>query len=211
MPLAPPEQVKSIDPFSENRFSTVVNRFTRIYTGGKDVLLFPGESFLFADSVSEDSTSNTTVNFSTGYAVKDDVIIHISEQAGVDFSDDDYYLDEVPGMVNAGWYYILLWYNYQRTYPPASVYYRILRDTALFPIYKTNYLFLAAVYVGPSSILDYAILTEEDEYYLTEDGDFLVLENYSEGGSNIVLARSYYDPTSPTVGKREYLEVDWIG
>src|SRR3972149_9045525 len=115
MALTPPEQIRSIDPYSENRFSSTINRFTRIYTGGTDCIVHP-DSFQITDA--SDSTSVTYIAFTSGMAIKDDVLIHITESGvGVDLLDDTHYLDETPGPITEGYYYLVLWYNHTRSYP----------------------------------------------------------------------------------------------
>lgn len=178
--LVPPPQLRSVDPFSEDRFSSVLNRYTRIYTGGRDVVLHD-DSFLFVDS--SDSTAGNVVTFSSGSVVKDDVLIEITENTEVDFENNNYYLDETPGMVSTGWYYVVLWYNYVRTYPPPSAFLRILRDKTLFTTYQTNYIFLAAIEVVSTSGV----------YSVNHD------------------TKTYTDPTAPTIGVRPTLSINWWG
>lgn len=203
--LTPPTQVRTIDPFENERFSTAVNRFTRIYTGGEDWLLYPNESFQLSDS-----TGINLIGISSGFAIKDDVLIHVSDSFDLDFTDDDYYLDEIPGMISNGWYYILLYYNFTRQYPPPSAYYRILRNTSLFTTYLTNYLFLGAAYVTNTS--GGYLITEGNDFIITENEQYLTTEiGSTSGSSREIINYLEYDPTNPTVAKRRWLEINWVG
>ena len=165
MSIVTPEQVRTVDPYSEERFTSTLNRFTRIFTGGLDYLLLEETSFKF--TTANDATSDTFVAFTDGLAIKDDVLLHMTQDGGdngVDFAVDEYYLDEIPGMITNGWYYIVLYYNYDRSYPPPKAYYRILRDTSIFQTYQSNYLFLAAVYVENGVLI-------QKKYYDPTDPD----------------------------------------
>jgi hypothetical protein len=175
MALVPPVQRRSIDPYSEDKWSDSINRLTRIFTNGKDVILNKGESFEFSTGI--DTSSNNYVAFSSGTVIKDDILIHVTEEGYVlYFDDDDNYLDEVPGMLTEGWYYVVLWYNYDREYPPPQATLRILRETSIFETYSDNYIFLAAVQVV------YNNSTEKME----------------------IADKKMYDPNKPSV-KRQYL------
>ena len=218
MALTPPEQVRSVDANEQDRFSSTLNRFTRIYTGGTDALLYSGDSFNITSPVldgsgyvTEDSTGDMLVTFSSGLALKDDVLIHVTEEnASVDFTDNSHYLDQTPGRLTTGWYYILLWYNYTREYEPPKAYYRILRESSLFETYQTNYLFLACAYIEVRTVNGLA--TENSIQFITEDEQPIVTENSSSGGIEYYMTRILYaDPTNPTVGKRTYIDFSWAG
>jgi len=207
MSIIAPEQSRTVDPFSEERFSSTLNRFTRIFTGGTDVLIFD-TSFLFGDELL-DTTSYSVVTFGPGLAIKDDVLIHVTDSKGfVDFEDNDYYLDEIPGMIEEGNYYMLLYYNYDRSYPPPNAYYRILRDTSIFETYQDNYLFL-----GAAQVKRYGgdfLITESGDEILSEDGGYLITESARSPLEYEVIETWYYDPDNPTIGKRNYLSVSWV-
>jgi hypothetical protein len=177
--LAPP-QTRTLDPFTEDRLSTSINRYTRIYTGGSDCLLYEDYSYLF----SYDTTSVNYVHISSGSCIKDDLLIE-TDADGVDFSNDDYYLDDSPGMLSSGIYYIVLYYNSVRRYPPPKAYFRIIRDRSIFPTYISNYLFLGSV-----NIIDSGGVYQVD---------------HSSG------SLQYVDPDNPSVIKRNWLNLTWLG
>jgi len=141
MVLTPPDQFRSVDPYSENRWSSVINRISRITTGGEDTIYFPESSFLFT------RTDTENIVISSGVCVKDDVMIHIHSSTTVDFTDDDNYLDDTPGMTEAAWYYVVMYYVYDRQYPAPKAYYRIIKDHTILTTYSANWIFLAAVNV----------------------------------------------------------------
>ena len=141
-----PTQTRTLDTFNEQRFSSAINKYNNIYTGGEDWLLYEDSSFLFDTDTTNSGISTTHVPFTPGYAIKDNVLIHISSYSYVDFAVDRYYLDEDPGMISAGWYYIVLYYNCTRQYPAPEAYYRILRDTSLFETYQSNKRILSSVF-----------------------------------------------------------------
>ena len=124
--MAYPRQVRSIDAFNENRFSSVINRFTRLLTGvgGTDVILFSNTSF----HLTADSTSVNCVNVAPGLCIKDDVMIQCTDDFSLDFSDATNYVDAVGGMIATGTYLVVLQYTYARTLPTPKAIYKIIRD-----------------------------------------------------------------------------------
>ena len=188
MALTAPNQERSVDPYSNDRFSSVINRLSRTVTAGEDAILFPDESFNI-DRFGVDSTSDyKAVYIDHGLAIKDDLLIHITEDDyELDFTDDDFYVDSSPGMDTTGWYYVVLHYNYSRSFPSPKSYYMIIKDTDTY--YTGNedaYIFLAAVHIVYSvSLMRYEISNA--------DGSVL-----------------YYDPNDPTI-KRPVLNSNGLG
>lgn len=173
-----PSQTRSLDPHSYDRFSSTINRLTRIVTGGEDIIINPNEFFLVTRGSGDSTGYYTTVTVSPGICVKDDVTIQIDENYTIDLTNDDYYVDETPGLTQAGWYYLVLEYNYARSCPPQEAYYKIIKDVdTYYTPYIGNYLFLAAIYICyDADSSSYQICTNDDGY------DIL-----------------YYDPNDPTV------------
>ena len=139
--LTPPSQQRTIDPYSENRYSSVINRFTRIVTGGKNVILHGDKSFI----ISIIDIDNLQIG--PGIAVKDDALIHITEDYIMNFKNINLYMDEEGGMTSEGWYFIVLFYNYSRSLPAPKAYYKIIRDSQVYNNDRTNYIYLANIYV----------------------------------------------------------------
>lgn len=177
MALIAPTQQRSVDPYSDNRFSSVINRLSRIVTGGADCILLPRYSYY----ISRESWN--TIKIYPGFSIKDDVLLHITEEYDLDVSDDTYYIDNLGAMVSSGYYYIVLQYKYARTLPAPLARYRIIRETStLYTGYEYKYIFLAAVQVVYNS--------GESRYEL-------------ESNPNCIY---YNDPINPTIIKRVYPE-----
>ena len=121
-PYGVPDQDRTIDSFSLNRFSSKLTKIIKMVTLGEDFVLFPGQSF----GMTIDSTHEMTLG--RGMFIKDNTFVHIQDTFTLDFSDNDYYVDSTGSMEEAGYYYIVIEYEYkrQRSGPRAS--YRIIRD-----------------------------------------------------------------------------------
>lgn len=180
MPLTFPNQVRSVDPYSDNRFSSVINRLSRLVTGGNDCILFGQQSFSLT------RLDWQTVRIGPGICIKNDVLIHIIQNFDVDFDDNDFYVDETGAMDNEGYYYILLQYFYSRSLPTPQAALRIVRDVAtLYTPYSNRYIFL-----GTANII-YNI--GETRYELEVDPDCI----------------SHNDPSNPSV-MRPMPESSWL-
>jgi len=115
-----PNQNRVIDPFSSYN-SNVVNEISHIVTQGSDGLLTTNSL-----QVSLDSTSPlTNVVVSTGYVVKDDVLINITADHDVNFHDVDQYALP-PVILSAGNYYLVLEYVFVKSRPAPQASIKIL-------------------------------------------------------------------------------------
>jgi len=171
MSISAPEQERAVDPYSSNRYSSIINRLSRIVTSGSDVILYPFQSFILT------RLNDTTVSIGPGICIKDDVLIHIKESFTVDFDDNDYYIDEIGDMELPGYYYIVLQYAYAKSLPAPKAWIRLIRNTAgLYHTadYAERYIFLGVAQV----IFDSPI------YRLADDPDCLYF--YDPSNSNIV-------------------------
>jgi len=155
MALIAPLQERSVDPYSNRRFSSVLNRITRIASGGRDVILFPNQSFRLT------FLNYKEVEVSNGICIKDDVLIHITEDFNLDFSDNDYYVDDSDAMSTVGTYFIVLSYIYARKLPAPVAQIQIIRDTgspgpdpvyALGLYYKQEGIHTSSVYIFLGSV-----------------------------------------------------------
>jgi hypothetical protein len=106
-----PSQARAVDPFASYN-SNSVNMLTRAVTHGED-----GISSALSCDVIADAVSNTKVIVQPGFVFSDDVWIHISAQHTVDFTDSDHYFNFDTGFDEAGYYYIVLEYIYQKSRP----------------------------------------------------------------------------------------------
>lgn len=116
-----PTQQRCVDPFSSYN-SNIINKLTRMVTQGENCLHSPS-----AIDVTLDSTSATTVIVGPGQCYKDDVIIKFDSDFLVDMSNSDFYVDNVAPFNVAGYYYIVLEYNYVKSKPAPQASIRILK------------------------------------------------------------------------------------
>lgn len=112
MPIIPP-QIRSADPWSENRFSNNFNLRNRIYTLGENVIV---KSRSFSLSI-----VNNMVRVGPGMCFIDDVFIHIPTSFTLNPLDVNYYFSETSPVVT-GKILICLEYEYMRVIPPPRVY-----------------------------------------------------------------------------------------
>ena len=156
-----PEQLRSIDPYSAYRYSSVINRLTRVITGGNDIVLNPDVSFPIT------RTGNSTIEVGPGLCIKDDVLIHVTEENyEIDLDNQYFYVDDISGnaMDQAGYYYLVLQYSYARTLPSPKAAYKIIKNTSvLYTPYSEKYIFLGTVKVEYSSGLSRYIVSSEND------------------------------------------------
>lgn len=166
MSLPIPLQERSVDPYSDNRYSSVINRLTRMITNGRNTILFQDESFIMTRD------SDTQVTVYPGICIKDDLLIHINSNYLLDLSDDLYYEDLTPGgMSSAGYYYLVLRYNSQRSYPSPAAYLKVIRDKTIFITYPTNYLFLGTAKVISDGMGGFILESNPDCIRYTDPDD----------------------------------------
>ena len=113
-----PSQERVVDPFASYN-SNVVNRLTEIATQGTEGMLTVNSM-----QVVQDATSINTVIVQTGYAIKDDVLINITAEHTVDFTDDDQWVTPPDAITFPGGNcYVVLDYQYakQRPAPQANI------------------------------------------------------------------------------------------
>jgi len=167
-----PEQKRTLDPFVRARHSFTINRFTRMLTNGSDCILHNELSF----SISRED--DITISIDSGICVKDDVLIHITENGyQIDMSDSNYYIDSTAGLDSTGYCYVVLDYTYERTLPAPKAYYKIIKDVDTYYVpYMDDYLFLGAV----------KIIYSGGNYILESDPDCVY----------------YYDPEDPLITRQ---------
>ena len=148
--MAVPTQSRSVDPWSENRFSNNYNLRSRILTRGIDAVLYQ-ESFDVIKS------TDTSIIIKPGLAVKDDVLIHILEDATANMLTDEVYMipEEVEPPINVliGTYivHLVLEYVYARSMPAPAARYKLLRDVANFNTVK--FMWLAGIKITDGIIV----------------------------------------------------------
>jgi len=162
-----PVQERAVDPYSENRYSSVINRLSRIVTYGQDIILYPFQSFGLT------RVDENIVRVGPGVCVKDDVLIHIKESFDLDFSYNDYYVDDSGDMDAVGYYYIVLQYFYARSLPAPKAWIKIIRDIdGLYKAgtYSDNYIFLGTAHIIYDSV-NYVLDTDPNCVSTTDPED----------------------------------------
>jgi hypothetical protein len=159
-----PSQERAVDPFASYNSNTV-NRLTNMMTRGER-----GVVTVYDLQVTIDSTSpSDTVVISAGYCYKDDVLIQVTEESRMQIlgsgAEDNYAHSFNPSSANAGYYYIVLYYNYQKSRPAPTARLYVVEDPNTSSIYPDNtgdYVLLKVVQVTGtglsaviSSVLDY--------------------------------------------------------
>jgi len=169
-----PSQERHVDPFASYNSDTV-NKLTQMITRGNDGITSTKDL-----DVVQDSTSPTTaVVVESGYVFKDDLLIQITSDYRLDFTDSDCYVSFGTGFDEDGWYAIVFQYTYVKSRPAPSASMKILKPSQMpHPSIGTSLLFLKAVYV-----------TGGGPHYIDTSVDFL----------------DYY-PSDPSI-KREYTDM----
>lgn len=137
-----PTQIRTVDPFASYNSDTV-NKLTRMLTFGEDALATARSC-----DVSMDATSVTRVIVASGTVYKDDMWIDITTQHIANFEDSNHYYDFGTGFDEAGYYYIVMSYTYQRQRPAPQAKILIVKPTQrLFYSSGGEWIFLKAVHV----------------------------------------------------------------
>ena len=169
-----PAQTRAVDPFASFNSDTV-NKLTRMITNGSDGLTTKDG----LDVISDSTSPTTTVIVNTGSVYMDDVLITITDEFSVDFTDSNNYIAFGSGFDESGWYEILLEYQYVKSRPAPTALIKILKPSQVpSASLGTSLLFLKAVYVAGAG-----------PHYIDTTTTFLD-----------------YDPNDPTI-KREYTDL----
>jgi hypothetical protein len=150
-----PTQERSIDPFASYN-SNVVNRLTNMVTRG-----YRGLPTIYDLAVTIDTTSpNNTVVISTGWCLKDDVLLEIQEESTMQILDsgaEPNYAHYFNYLSPAnGYYYIVLYYNYVKSRPAPTARLYVIESTntaSLYPDNTGDYVLLKVVQVTGGSIV----------------------------------------------------------
>lgn len=145
-----PSQARAVDPFASYN-SDSVNTLTRMLTYGEDGLATPRSL-----DVALDATSDTQVTLQPGFCYKDDVWLNIDTPHTVDFTDSEHYYMFDTGFDEAGYYYIVLEYTYQKSRPAPEAKVLIVKPSQTSAYTPGNsWIFLKAVLVegvGPFNV-----------------------------------------------------------
>jgi hypothetical protein len=171
MSITVPNQLRSVDPWSENRFSDNYNIRSRILTGGKDVVLIP-------DSFKLTKTSDYTINIKPGIAIKDDVMIHIMEEFDIDIRENEGLM--VDGQIEPPrresvhtpyLIHIFLKYTYARSQPPNEASYELIRSNIANESFLRRYTPIKHMWLGYIGIVNRVIDTVSEFDSIFVEGD----------------------------------------
>lgn len=134
-----PQQFRSIDPWSENRFSDNYNLRSRMLTGGHDCVIFL-DSFNMA--ITSSPPSPPVLVIGPGLAIKDDVMIHILEDTTMNLTVAEGYVYNnigdtpiIPMNALQG-LNIVLTYQYARSMPSPTATINIIKDNLMLSIFR---------------------------------------------------------------------------
>jgi len=149
-----PEQYRAVDPFASYNSNTV-NQITEVRSRGENLL----DNRCGMDVVA-DSTSTARVTVLPGYCYKDDMMIRITEEHSIDFTDPEQYISfDLTYYTAPGYFYVVLEYTYIKSRPSPQAKIKIVmpgqRTFYDYGTSSTSLIFLKAVYVsstGPFTI-----------------------------------------------------------
>lgn len=141
-----PNQIRSVDPWSENRFSDNYNVRSRILTAGRD-------SVVYLESFAITKTGDTTITIGPGLAIKDDVLIHILETTTIDLASIQGYVISGEGeppiadpLADDVVLHICLHYHYSRSIPAPTAKFVIIKNPNEH-FTEVNHMWLGRVHV----------------------------------------------------------------
>jgi len=161
-----PDQTRTIDPYASYN-SNVTSRLTRMVTNDSNCL--------FSSNAIDvtDGTTDTEVIVGTGICFKDDILVQLDAQTTVDFEDSDFYVNFGAGFNEAGYYYILLDYEYVKANPAPQASIKILKPSQRTTLLTDRHLFLKAVYItGTPPNLSVTSLHDSDPENPTNQREF---------------------------------------
>lgn len=182
MAIVTPDQIRSLDPYSDHRFSNTINRFNRIFTGGEDTIMpFDNQEFTLTKKTLDGTdtiadviytwSANKSVQVGPGIVIKDDTLIHVKNSAYLDFTDPDIYAGSGTGynlFDSTGKYFILIDYQYTRSIPAPTAKYVVLKPSkrSTFLSNRALYVYLGTANVTGTSgnyVISTVSLTDTDE------------------------------------------------
>ena len=179
MAITIPDQIRSVDPYADHRFSNTINRFNRIFTGGEDTILpFDDLEFNLTKQTSSGTetivgtvytwAANKAIKVGPGMCIKDDMLIHIKNSSYVNFTDPTNYVGSGTGynsFDSTGKYFILLSYTYARSIPAPQASIVIAKQRNEFLNNRDRYIYLGTATVGFTStfVITDVDLTDTDE------------------------------------------------
>ena len=166
-----PTQVRITDPFVSYN-SNAVNKISRNISKGENGLLY-------ANSLQVTSVSSTKVNVSSGFAIKDDVLIKIIDDYEVDFTDASFYYDPLGVLPQEnGYHYIVLQYTYQKSKPAPQAEIKILKPSERDLV--DDFILLKVIEIDSLYPHDILNIIDVDPEYPTNERQFIKYYNSSE-------------------------------
>ena len=137
-----PSQTRAVDPYASYH-SNVVNRLTQMVTAGRNCLFGTHAMEVVINSI-------TQVGVTTGQCFKDNVLIEMTAGLNIDMNDSDFYVDPSSGFWNeAGYYYIVLDYQYNKSRPAPEASLKIIKPSQRVALFNTTrYVLLKVVEVS---------------------------------------------------------------
>lgn len=179
MAITIPDQIRSVDPYADHRFSNTINRFNRIFTGGEDTILpFDEKEFNLIQQTGAGTetisgtvytwAANKAVKIGPGMCIKDDMLIHVLNSSYVNFADPTNYVGSGTGynaLDSTGKYFILLSYTYARSIPAPQATMVIAKQRNEFLNNRDRYIYLGTATIGYTStfVITDLELTDTDE------------------------------------------------
>jgi len=108
-----PLQIRSSDPWSENRYSNNLNLKAQILTQGKNRIL-SNNSFVLSIK------DSTTISVTNGMCIIDNVLIHVTNSFDLKINDPTSYFSDST-QINNGVLHIYFQYRYSRSLPAPSL------------------------------------------------------------------------------------------
>jgi len=142
-----PTQLRAVDPYASYH-SNIVNRLTRAVSNNQNIILRP-------DHLTVTMVNDHVVEVSTGIAIMDDVLIHVTASTQLDLTDPNVFYGP-NHFSSSGYYYVILDYQYNKVKPAPEAGLAIVAPADVPTLFNPNeHLFLAALHVDSTpSITD---------------------------------------------------------
>ena len=142
-----PNQIRVSDAYSSYN-SNSINKISRTLSHGENGILRPTD-------LQVSQLTDSTLSISSGFAIKDDVLIQILENNVIDFTDYLHYYSPFSSLPQEGGYhYIVLDYTYSKSKPAPTAEFKILKPSERSLV--SDFILLKVVYidnVSPHNII----------------------------------------------------------
>ena len=137
-----PNQNRYIDPHSSHN-SNIISELTKMITDSRNCISSSNPIY-----VSIITTS--TINVSSGYLFKDDILLEITSDFTIDITDSDFYIYDSTSEI--GYHWLVASYDYNNVYRSdlRQLSIRIFRPSEISNFDEDSYIFLKALYINGS-------------------------------------------------------------